>query len=190
MYSRVIKIENLTAQCCHLRNNSIDIDTWCCIWNLVVCRRAHFTTGLMLKPKYDSYSGLADVAFPRPLSRFRRRIHIHWGASHEGSGRHPRQHGGGRGRRLRQVYGKFSPCLFVTAAQLLWVDCKCYGTHWRGIPSCRDSVSRRYSGLKFHVATRVSVMSVFPGTRVSVGPAEGTAVYRWTFGQLNTKNCC
>ena len=27
----------------------------------------------------------------------------HWGSSHEGSGRHPRQHGGGRGRR----FGKF-----------------------------------------------------------------------------------
>ena len=24
----------------------------------------------------------------------------HWGSSHEGSGRHPRQHGGGRGRRF------------------------------------------------------------------------------------------
>ena len=33
--------------------------------------------------------------------------------------------------------------------------------------------------LKFHVATRVSVMSVFQGTRVSVGSNEGTAVYRW-----------
>ena len=28
----------------------------------------------------------------------------HWGSSHEGSGRHPRQHGGGRGRR----FGKFT----------------------------------------------------------------------------------
>ena len=25
---------------------------------------------------------------------------LHWGSSHEGSGRHPRQHGGGRGRRF------------------------------------------------------------------------------------------
>ena len=30
--------------------------------------------------------------------------HYHWGSSHEGSGRHPRQHGGGRGRR----FGKFT----------------------------------------------------------------------------------
>ena len=129
----------------------------------------------------------------------------HWGSSHEGSGRHLRQHGGGRGRRfgkftanyhrvcsllrpsfcelivnVRQVYGKLSPCLFFAAAQLLWIDCQCYGTHWCRIPSCSDSVSRRNSGLKFHVATRVSVMSVFPGTRVSVRPDEGTAVYRWT----------
>ena len=29
---------------------------------------------------------------------------LHWGSSHEGSGRHPRQHGGGRGRR----FGKFT----------------------------------------------------------------------------------
>ena len=49
---------------------------------------------------------------------------------------------------LQQVYGKFSPFLFVTAAQLLWVDCQCYGTHWRGIPSCSDSASRRNPGLK------------------------------------------
>ena len=27
-------------------------------------------------------------------------INLHWGSSHEGSGRHPRQHGGGRGRRF------------------------------------------------------------------------------------------
>ena len=32
---------------------------------------------------------------------------------------------------LRKIYRKFSPCLFLTAAQLLWVDCQCYGTHWR-----------------------------------------------------------
>ena len=32
---------------------------------------------------------------------------------------------------------------------------------------------------KFRVVTRVSVMSDFPGTRVSVGPDEGTAEYRW-----------
>ena len=75
---------------------------------------------------------------------------------------------------------------FVIAAQLLWVDCKYYGTHWRRIPSCSDSVSRRNSGLKFHLAARVSVVSVFPGTRVSVGPDEGTAVFRWTWGQLDT----
>ena len=81
---------------------------------------------------------------------------------------------------LRKIYRKFSPCLFVTAAQLLWIDCQCYGTHWRGIPSCSDSVSRRNSGLKFRVVTRVSVVSVFPGTRVSVSPDEGTAVYKWT----------
>ena len=31
-------------------------------------------------------------------------ILVHWGSSHEGSGRHPRQHGGGRGRR----FGKFT----------------------------------------------------------------------------------
>ena len=74
---------------------------------------------------------------------------------------------------------QFLTGLFVTAAQLLWVDCQCYGTHWRGIPSYSDSVSRRNSGLKFHVATRVSVMSFFHGTRVSVGRDEGTAVYRW-----------
>ena len=29
---------------------------------------------------------------------------LHWGSSHEGSGRHPWQHGGGRGRR----FGKFT----------------------------------------------------------------------------------
>ena len=40
--------------------------------------------------------------------------------------------------------------------------------------------------LKAHVATRVSVMSVFPGTRVSVGPDEGTAAYRSMLVQLNT----
>ena len=48
-------------------------------------------------------------------------------------------------------------------AQLLWVDCQCYGTHWRGSPSCSDSVSRRNTGLKFRVVTRVSVMSVSRG---------------------------
>ena len=81
---------------------------------------------------------------------------------------------------LRKIYRKFSPCLFVTAAQLLWVDCQCYGTHWRGIPSCSDSASHHNSGLKFRVVTRVSVVSVFPETRVSVSPDEGTAVYKWT----------
>ena len=81
---------------------------------------------------------------------------------------------------LRKIYRKFSPCLFVTAAQLLCVDCQCYGTHWRGIPSCSDSVSRRNSDLKFRVMTRVSVVSVSPGTRVSVSLDEGTAVYKWT----------
>ena len=81
---------------------------------------------------------------------------------------------------LRKIYRKFSPCLFVTAAQLLCVDCQCYGTHWRGIPSCSDSVSRRNSGLKFRVVTRVSVVSVSPGTRVSVSLDEGTTVYKWT----------
>ena len=103
----------------------------------------------------------------------------HWGSSHGGSGRHPRQHGGGRGRRFSKFMAN-SHRVFVTAAQLLWVDCQCYGTHWRGIPSCNDSAYRRNSGLNFHAATRVSVMSVFLGTRVSVGPDEGTAVCRWT----------
>ena len=64
---------------------------------------------------------------------------------------------------LQQVYGKFSPCLFVTASQLLWVDCQCFGLHWRGNPSCSDSASRRNSGVKFHVETRVSAMSVSRG---------------------------
>ena len=80
---------------------------------------------------------------------------------------------------LRHIYCKFSPWLFVIAAQLLWVDCQCNGNHWRGSPNCSDSVSRRNSGLKFRVVTRVSAMSVFPGTRVLVSPDEGTAVYRW-----------
>ena len=76
----------------------------------------------------------------------------------------------------------------------LWVDCQCYGTHWRGIPSCSDSVSRHNSGLKFHVATRVSVMSVFPGrgcrsalTRVPLCTDErrASSILR-TAGQLGT----
>ena len=76
---------------------------------------------------------------------------------------------------LRQIL-----TVFVRYCGPAFVSCQNYGKHWRGIPSCSDPVSRRNSGLKFHVATRVSVMSVFPGTRVSVGPDEGTAVYRWT----------
>ena len=30
-------------------------------------------------------------------------VHDHWGSSHEGSGRHPRQHGGGRGRHFGKI---------------------------------------------------------------------------------------
>ena len=33
---------------------------------------------------------------------------FHWGSSHEGSGRHPRQHGGGRGPGRGRRFGKFA----------------------------------------------------------------------------------
>ena len=33
---------------------------------------------LILEPKFNSHTGLADAAFHQPLSRFTWRIHIHW----------------------------------------------------------------------------------------------------------------
>ena len=55
------------------RDNSIGFDNSRCIWKFVVYRvqyYIHFATGLMLKPKYDSYPGLADATSERPVSRF------------------------------------------------------------------------------------------------------------------------
>ena len=75
----------------------------------------------------------------------------HWGSSHEGSGRHPRQHGGGRGRR----FGKFTANSHRVCSLLRPSFCELWETltrnpelQWSGIsPQFRLKVSRGDEGV-------------------------------------------
>ena len=64
----------------YLCNNSIGFDNSRCIWKPVVYRSAILyplsLTGLMLKPRYYSYPGLAVATHKQPLRRFMRQIQI------------------------------------------------------------------------------------------------------------------
>ena len=97
----------------------------------------------------------------------------HWGSSHEGSGRHPRQHGGdavAASENLPQILTvpvRYCGPAFVSGLSMLWDTLtRNPELQWFGIsPKFRFKVSRGDEGVG-----RVC----FPGTRVSVSPDEGT----------------
>ena len=96
-----------------------------------------------------------DAIFQTPFSSEFSWMKMHWGSSHEGSDRHPRQHGGGRGRRL----GKFTAILivsvrycspsFVSWLSMLWDTLtRNLELQWFGIsPPFRVKVSRGDEGV-------------------------------------------
>ena len=103
-------------------------------------------------------------------------ILLHWGWTHEGVGRHPRQDGGGLFHRL----GKLQANLQTRRINLLethtsWDYCRWYQEHWGGVSS-RDKQSFSHdSNLKSCVVTRVMHISVFPVSRVTFFHVEGDA---------------